>query len=619
MIRHNIRAEVYCMCGIIGYSGQNCAVERIIHGLKALEYRGYDSAGVACFDGDAVRVIKVAGRVKDLESAIEADGLSSSAGIGHTRWATHGAPVAENAHPFKIGKVSLVHNGIIENYSEIKERLTEKGVIFTSQTDTEVGAGLINSFYGLTKEPIAAIRCALDEIEGSYAFGMLFEDIPDKLYCAKKDSPLIVGIGEDGGYIASDISAILKYTRNYMTLMDGEVAVIEGKNITVYDANGDITEKDILTATWDAATAEKGGYAHFMLKEIHEEPEAIKRTLSPRYKNGIISFESDGITREDFEAINSLRIVACGTAMHAGLYAKTLIEKLARVPVIVETASEYRYEDPIVGEGDTVLIISQSGETADSREALNLSKRRGAKTIALVNVISSSIAREADKVIYTYAGPEISVCSTKAYIVQVATLCAFAFNLAYVKGKLEYSKLVSYSTVLMNRLGEAISEVIANEPMFADIASDLYRSEDVFFIGRGLDAYVVQEASLKLKEISYIHSESYPAGELKHGTISLITDGTPVCALATSNQTFEKIRSNIREVEARGANVFFICSNEYPFDTDTSYCYRLPEIDSLFAGIPASTAYQLFAYHMAALRGCDIDKPRNLAKSVTVE
>ncbi len=607
------------MCGIIGYSGQNCAVERIIHGLKALEYRGYDSAGVACFDGDAVRVIKVAGRVKDLESAIEADGLSSSAGIGHTRWATHGAPVAENAHPFKIGKVSLVHNGIIENYAEIKERLTEKGVIFTSQTDTEVGAGLINSFYGLTKEPIAAIRCALDEIEGSYAFGMLFEDIPDKLYCAKKDSPLIVGIGEDGGYIASDISAILKYTRNYMTLMDGEVAVIEGKNITVYDANGDITEKDILTATWDAATAEKGGYAHFMLKEIHEEPEAIKRTLSPRYKNGIISFESDGITREDFEAINSLRIVACGTAMHAGLYAKTLIEKLARVPVIVETASEYRYEDPIVGEGDTVLIISQSGETADSREALNLSKRRGAKTIALVNVISSSIAREADKVIYTYAGPEISVCSTKAYIVQVATLCAFAFNLAYVKGKLEYSKLVSYSTVLMNRLGEAISEVIANEPMFADIASDLYRSEDVFFIGRGLDAYVVQEASLKLKEISYIHSESYPAGELKHGTISLITDGTPVCALATSNQTFEKIRSNIREVEARGANVFFICSNEYPFDTDTSYCYRLPEIDSLFAGIPASTAYQLFAYHMAALRGCDIDKPRNLAKSVTVE
>ena len=607
------------MCGIIGYSGQNCAVERIIHGLKALEYRGYDSAGVACFDGDAVRVIKVAGRVKDLESAIEADGLSSSAGIGHTRWATHGAPVAENAHPFKIGKVSLVHNGIIENYAEIKERLTEKGVIFTSQTDTEVGAGLINSFYDLTKEPIAAIRCALDEIEGSYAFGMLFEDIPDKLYCAKKDSPLIVGIGEDGGYIASDISAILKYTRNYMTLMDGEVAVIEGKNITVYDANGDITEKDILTATWDAATAEKGGYAHFMLKEIHEEPEAIKRTLSPRYKNGIISFESDGITREDFEAINSLRIVACGTAMHAGLYAKTLIEKLARVPVIVETASEYRYEDPIVGEGDTVLIISQSGETADSREALNLSKRRGAKTIALVNVISSSIAREADKVIYTYAGPEISVCSTKAYIVQVATLCAFAFNLAYVKGKLEYSKLVSYSTVLMNRLGEAISEVIATEPMFADIASDLYRSEDVFFIGRGLDAYVVQEASLKLKEISYIHSESYPAGELKHGTISLITDGTPVCALATSNQTFEKIRSNIREVEARGANVFFICSNEYPFDTDTSYCYRLPEIDSLFAGIPASTAYQLFAYHMAALRGCDIDKPRNLAKSVTVE
>ncbi len=608
------------MCGIIGYSGANCAVERIIHGLNALEYRGYDSAGLACFAEDEIELVKVKGRVKDLEAAVNAhEGLSSRCGIGHTRWATHGEPSATNAHPFKVGKVSLVHNGIIENYAEVKEKLLEKGASFVSQTDTEVACGLINSFYGLTKEPVAAIRCAMDDITGSYAFGILFEDQPGRIYCAKKDSPLIVGIGEDGGYIASDISAILKYTKNYMTLLDGEVAVIDGEKITVYDKNGDITQKDILTATWDATTAEKGGYAHFMLKEIHEEPEAIKKTLSPRYKNGIISFEADGVTEEDFKGINSLRVVACGTAMHAGLYAKYIIEKLARIPVTVETASEFRYEDPIVGEDDTVLIISQSGETADSREALKLSKERGAKTIALVNVISSSIAREAHKVIYTYAGPEISVCSTKAYIVQVATLCAFAFNLAYVKGKIEYGQLVSYSTILMNRLGAAISEVIAMEPLLADIAGELYKKEDIFFIGRGLDAFVVQEASLKLKEITYIHSESYPAGELKHGTISLIAPGTPVCALATDPMLYEKIRSNIREVETRGADVFLISPGDYPSEPKTTYEFRLPEIDSLFSGIPASTAYQLFAYHMAALRGCDIDKPRNLAKSVTVE
>ncbi len=608
------------MCGIIGYSGQNCAVERIIHGLNALEYRGYDSAGIACFADEEIKLVKVAGRVKDLENAVEASGgLISGCGIGHTRWATHGAPVADNAHPFKVGKVSLVHNGIIENYAELKEKLLEKGIVFKSETDTEVACGLINSYYNLTREPISAIRCAMDEISGSYAFGIMFEDEPGKVFCAKKDSPIIVGLGKDGGYIASDISAILKYTKDYMTLADGEVAVVCGTDAIVYDKNGDITQKEVLTATWDAATAEKGGYAHFMLKEIHEEPEAIKKTLSPRYKNGVIGFESDGISREDFESINSLRIVACGTAMHAGLYAKYIIEKLARVPVTVETASEFRYEDPIVNEGDTVMIISQSGETADSREALKLSKERGAKTIALVNVISSSIAREAHKVIYTYAGPEISVCSTKAYIVQVATLCAFAFNLAYVKGKIGYDKLVSYSTVLMNRLGQSISEVIAMEPLLADIAGDLYRKEDIFFIGRGLDAFVVQEASLKLKEITYIHSESYPAGELKHGTISLIDEGTPVCALATDAMLYEKIRSNIREVETRGGRVFLICNSDYPSGPKTEYEFKLPQIDSLFSGITASTAYQLFAYHMAALRGCDIDKPRNLAKSVTVE
>ena len=608
------------MCGIIGYSGSYDAKERVIHGLMALEYRGYDSAGIAAFTENGVEVIKTMGRVQALADKIEAlGGIESGCGIGHTRWATHGAPSDTNSHPHRIGKVTLVHNGIIENYKELKEKLTEKEVVFVTQTDTEVGAGVINQYYALTRDPVAAIRCAMEDITGSYAFGILFDDVPGKIYAAKKDSPLIIGIAEDGGFIASDISAILKYTKNYMTLSDGEVAVIDGNNVTVYDKNGDKTKKDVLTATWDAATAEKGGYAHFMLKEIHEEPEAIRKTLSPRYKDGIISFESDGIFDEDFKAIKSLRIVACGTAMHAGLYAKYLIEKLARVPVTVETASEYRYEDPIVGEGDTVLIISQSGETADSREALRMSKERGAKTLALVNVISSTIAREADRVIYTYAGPEISVCSTKAYTVQVATLCAFAFQLAYHTGKIAFETLKEYSHVLMSKLGEVINEILSDEPKLADIANELYKYDDIFFIGRGIDSFIVTEASLKLKEISYIHSEAYAAGELKHGTISLITEDTPVAALATVPELYEKTRSNICEVATRGGKVFLVCGPDYPADSSILYEYRLPEINRLFMGIAAATAYQLFAYHVAVLRGCDIDKPRNLAKSVTVE
>lgn len=608
------------MCGIIGYSGSYDAKERVIHGLMALEYRGYDSAGIAAFTENGVEVIKTMGRVQALADKIEAlGGIESGCGIGHTRWATHGAPSDTNSHPHRIGKVTLVHNGIIENYKELKEKLTEKEVVFVTQTDTEVGAGVINQYYALTRDPVAAIRCAMEDITGSYAFGILFDDVPGKIYAAKKDSPLIIGLAEDGGFIASDISAILKYTKNYMTLSDGEVAVIDGNNVTVYDKNGDKTKKDVLTATWDAATAEKGGYAHFMLKEIHEEPEAIRKTLSPRYKDGIISFESDGIFDEDFKAIKSLRIVACGTAMHAGLYAKYLIEKLARVPVTVETASEYRYEDPIVGEGDTVLIISQSGETADSREALRMSKERGAKTLALVNVISSTIAREADRVIYTYAGPEISVCSTKAYTVQVATLCAFAFQLAYHTGKITFETLKEYSHVLMSKLGEVINEILSDEPKLADIANELYKYDDIFFIGRGIDSFIVTEASLKLKEISYIHSEAYAAGELKHGTISLITEDTPVAALATVPELYEKTRSNICEVATRGGKVFLVCGPDYPADSSILYEYRLPEINRLFMGIAAATAYQLFAYHVAVLRGCDIDKPRNLAKSVTVE
>ncbi len=608
------------MCGIIGYSGKYDAVERIMRGLYALEYRGYDSAGIAAFEDGNVRVIKTAGRVSALDDKIKAcGGIKSSCGVGHTRWATHGSPNDVNAHPHSSGRVVLVHNGIIENYEEIKAELSEKGVSFVSQTDTEVAAALINYEYSLTNEPLSAIRRAMQKMCGSYAFGILFTDIPHSIYSAKMGSPLIIGVSEDGGFISSDISAILKYTKNYISLENGETAVIDGKGVAVYDKYGSAAEKELQTATWDASAAEKGGYAHFMLKEIHEEPEAIKKTLSIRNKHGVIDFESDGINAVDLASINLLRIVACGTAMHAGLYAKYLIEKLARIPVTVEMASEFRYSDPIVGKNDTVLIISQSGETADSLEALRISKRRGAKTIALVNVLASSIAREADKVIYTYAGPEISVASTKAYTVQVATLCALAFQIAYAKGRMTQEELKIYSKIILEDLCAAIEKVLSDEDKIKAIACELYSNENIFFIGRSLDSYIVQEASLKLKEISYIHSEAYAAGELKHGTISLITDGTPLIALATIPEIYEKTMSNIIEVVTRGGKAFVVSGPDFPDSPSITYSYKLPEIDRLFMGIPAVTAFQLFAYHMSVLRGNDVDKPRNLAKSVTVE
>ncbi len=608
------------MCGIIGYSGRYDAAERILCGLSALEYRGYDSAGIAAFENDELNIVKTVGRVHALAEKIDAlGGIHSHCAIGHTRWATHGVPNDINSHPQKAGSVVLVHNGIIENYAELKTELQAKGVSFESQTDTEVAAAVINAEYSVTHEPLSAIQRAMKKICGSYAFGILFSDIPGVIYAVKMGSPLIVGVAEDGGFISSDISAILKYTKKYISLENGEIAVVDRNAVAVYDKDGNSAEKQILTATWDVSAAEKGGYAHFMLKEIHEEPEAIKKTLSIRNRHGIIDFESDGISADDLSSINFLHIVACGTAMHAGLYAKYLIEKLARVPVTVEMASEYRYSDPIVGKDDTVLVISQSGETADSLEAIRISKAKGAKTIALVNVIASSIAREADKVIYTYAGPEISVASTKAYTVQVAALCALAFQIAHAKGRMTEEELKIYSKILLGDLCDAIEKVISDEDKISEIAKELYDNENVFFIGRSLDSFIVQEASLKLKEISYIHSEAYAAGELKHGTISLITEGTPLIALATIPNIYEKTMSNISEVVTRGGKAFLVCGPDFPDSQNISYCYKLPEIDRLFMGLTAVTAFQLFAYHMAVLRGNDVDKPRNLAKSVTVE
>lgn len=608
------------MCGIIGYSGSENAAERIISGLKSLEYRGYDSAGIAAFEENKVRIIKTAGRVGALEHRIdECGGIRSGCGIGHTRWATHGAPNDVNSHPQISGRVVLVHNGIIENYHELKTELISQGVSFVSETDTEVAAAVIDSEYNKTGDPLKAILAAMPKLTGSYAFGILFKDVPGVIYSVKKGSPLIVGVIDNGGFISSDISAILRYTKKYISLENGEIAVIKGSSTEVYNSRGESVKKEILTAKWDAAAAEKGGYAHFMLKEIHEEPEAVKKTLGIRNRHGYIDFEDDGITVEQLKNINFLRIVACGTAMHAGLYAKYAIEKTARIPVTVEVASEFRYSDPILSDKDTVLIISQSGETADSLEALRIAKSKGARTIAVVNVIASSIAREADNVIYTYAGPEISVASTKAYTVQVATLCAFAFELAYAKGRLTEQDMRYYSKIILHDLCEAIEKVISDEEHIRGIAQELYDNENVFFIGRSLDCALVQEASLKLKEISYIHSEAYAAGELKHGTISLITNGTPVISLATVPEIYEKTMSNIVEVVTRGGKAFVVCGPDFPDNSAILYRYELPEIDRMFMGLVGITAMQLFAYYMSVLRGNDVDKPRNLAKSVTVE
>lgn len=608
------------MCGIIGYSGSENAAERIISGLKSLEYRGYDSAGIAAFEENKVRIIKTVGRVSALEHRIdECGGIRSGCGIGHTRWATHGAPNDINSHPQVSGRVVLVHNGIIENYHELKTELISQGVSFVSETDTEVAAAVIDSEYNKAGDPLKAILAAMPKLTGSYAFGILFKDVPGVIYSVKKGSPLIVGVTDNGGFISSDTSAILRYTKKYISLENGEIAVIKGASTEVYNSRVESVKKEILTAKWDAAAAEKGGYAHFMLKEIHEEPEAVKKTLGIRNRHGYIDFEDDGITVEQLKNINFLRIVACGTAMHAGLYAKYAIEKMARIPVIVEVASEFRYSDPILSDKDTVLIISQSGETADSLEALRIAKSKGARTIAVVNVIASSIAREADNVIYTYAGPEISVASTKAYTVQVATLCAFAFELAYSKGRLTEQDLMYYSKIILHDLCEAIEKVISDEERIRGIAQELYDNENVFFIGRSLDCALVQEASLKLKEISYIHSEAYAAGELKHGTISLITNGTPVISLATVPEIYEKTMSNIVEVVTRGGKAFVVCGSDFPDNSAILYRYELPEIDRMFMGLVGITAMQLFAYYMSVLRGNDVDKPRNLAKSVTVE
>lgn len=603
------------MCGIVGYVGtKNCA-NVLLDGLSSLEYRGYDSAGIAVFENDLIKTVKTCGRLQNLRDKLNNDGApNGNCGIGHTRWATHGKPSDVNAHPHSGNKVTIVHNGIIENYIHIKEKLVSKGYTFLSDTDTEVAAKLIDYYY--QDDPLQAIRRATSHIKGSYAFGILFDDIPNTIYAIRKDSPLIVAKGDNEAFIASDIPAILKYTRNYFLIEENEVAKLTNNGVEFMNLDGEPIEKEMQTATWDVAAAEKGGYRHFMLKEIFEQPKAVKNTVSPRIENGKIVF--DGIKDGEFEGIKRINIVACGTAMHAGMIAKYAIESMARIPVNVDIASEFRYRNPILSKDDCLIIVSQSGETADTLAALRLAKSRGVKTVAVVNVVGSSIAREADHVIYTWAGPEIAVASTKAYSVQLTVMYMLAAKIAKENGKLTAEQGKEYCDWLM-KLPDYIEEMLKNQEECQRLASKYQNAHSLFFIGRGLDNAVAMEGSLKLKEISYIHSEAYAAGELKHGPISLIVDDMPVVAIATQKETVEKTISNIKEVKARGANVLLLCRKDCTQKEVADEVIELPDLPDVFMPSAAIIPLQMFAYYIAVLKGYDVDKPRNLAKSVTVE
>ena len=610
--------EVFCMCGIVGYAGKRSAQDVLLDGLEKLEYRGYDSAGVALAQEGGIRVVKSKGRLDALRQKLAVQALAeSSCGIGHTRWATHGEPSDVNSHPHSTPRVSIVHNGIIENYGALKERLAARGYTFESETDTEVLVKLIDSCYH--GEPLQALHEALGMVRGSYALAVLFKDFPDTIFAVKKESPLIVGWGEGENFVASDIPALLKYTRDYSVLEEGDLAVVTAQGIRFYNAFGEPVERQRLTADWDQEAAEKGGYPHFMLKEINEQPAAITATVSPRVEDGLPDLRIPELTDERLRSIRTVHLVACGTAMHAGMVGKAAIETLARVPAEVDIASEFRYRDPILNKDDLVIIISQSGETSDTLAALKLAKSRGVPVLAIVNVVGSSIARAADYILYTYAGPEIAVASTKAYVVQMCVLYLFALRLAYARGKLEEAETKRLTAELL-RAGEVIKPRLDDCEQIKYLASRFVNTQSCFFIGRGFDYALSLEGSLKLKEISYVHSDAYAAGELKHGTISLITDGVPVIALATQKQVYEKTISNAKETKSRGARVILFTTKDAVVPEGVAdYIIRLDEYEDLLMPLQLIVPLQLFAYYMAVLRGCDVDKPRNLAKSVTVE
>ena len=608
------------MCGIVGYIGTHQAAPVLLDGLAKLEYRGYDSAGIAVYDGEKIRTEKAVGRLKVLEELTQ-DGatLPGTVGIGHTRWATHGVPSDLNAHPHfnHDHSIVVVHNGIIENYLKLKKKLAGKGYEFLSETDTEVIAHMLDYYY--KGDPLDAISKVMHRMEGSYGLGIMFRDHPDEVYAVRKDSPLIVGTSPEGNLIASDVPAVLKYTRDVYYLENEEIVKLTRDGLHFYNIDEEELEKEATHIDWDMNAAEKGGYEHFMLKEMHEQPKAVKDTLTPRIKNGDVVIEELGMTDEEIRAIRKIFIVACGSAYHTGVTAKYVFEKLARIPVEVDLASEFRYRDPILQENTLVVIVSQSGETADTLAALRLAKEKGVRTLGIVNVVGSSIAREADNVMYTWAGPEIAVATTKAYSTQLIAQYLLAMKFAKVRGTVSQNDFDAMIQSL-ERLPEQISLLLSHKENVQRFANRYLAAEHVFFIGRGIDYAISMEGSLKLKEISYIHSEAYAAGELKHGTISLIEDGRLVVAVLTQPELYKKTISNIQEVKTRGAFVMAVTTvGNTEVEKVADYVVYLPETNPVFANSLAIIPLQLFGYYVSIGRGLDVDKPRNLAKSVTVE
>ncbi|WP_058486484.1 glutamine--fructose-6-phosphate transaminase (isomerizing) [Defluviitalea phaphyphila] len=609
------------MCGIVGYIGEKQALKILIDGLKKLEYRGYDSAGVAVYNGAGIDIKKTKGRLKDLEEKLEGQEVLGTIGIGHTRWATHGAPSDQNAHPHPNSNqtITIVHNGIIENYLEIKEELINKGYKFSSETDTEVIVHLIDSYYN--NDPVDAVIKAMDKLEGSYALGVLFKDHPDQLIAARKDSPLVVGLGKGENFIASDIPAILQYTRDVYLLEDEEIVILTKDDVKILNKEKEEINREIFKVTWDVAAAEKGGYEHFMIKEIFEQPKVVKDTLMPRLPENQNKVVLDNIklSKKELENINKIYIIGCGTAYYAGLIGKYLLERIARIPVVAEVASEFRYRDPVLDDKTLMIVLSQSGETADTLAALRLAKKAGSRVLGIVNVVGSSIAREADDVLYTWAGPEIAVASTKAYSAQLACMYLLTTHIALEMGKITEDRFKELREELY-KLPEKVDVVLKQSEKIKKLAEDYINSKNVFCVGRGLDYMVSMEGSLKLKEVAYVHSEPYAAGELKHGPIALIEDVSLVIGILTQESLYEKTISNLKEIKARGGKVLAITlEGNTEIEKTADEVIYIPETPWIFTSLLANIPQQLFAYYMATALGHDVDKPRNLAKSVTVE
>lgn len=609
------------MCGIVGYIGEEQAAPFLLNGLQKLEYRGYDSAGVAVYNDTGLHVVKSKGRLSVLDGILQGGSkLPGTVGIGHTRWATHGAPSDVNSHPQVSdgGKFAVVHNGIIENYLELKNHLIRRGVEFVSDTDTEVVAQLLEYYY--KGNVLETIQRAIGKVEGSYALGIICADCPEKIFAVRKDSPLIVGVGQGENFIASDIPAILSKTRDIYRLKDREIAVLERGGAAFFNADLEPVEKETERVEWDVAAAEKGGYEHFMMKEICEQPEALRKTISPRLREGKIVLDDISLDAGQIREIDKVFIVACGTSYHVGVVAKYAFEKLLNIPLEVDVASEFRYRDPILDQRTLVIIISQSGETADTLAALRMAKSRGARVLSIVNVVGSTIANESDDVLYTWAGPEIAVASTKAYSTQLAVIYLIVLYLAQELGTVPPGEMAGYLDDLQ-RLPDLAAACLSDKETIQYFASKYFHMRDMYFIGRNVDYAASLEASLKLKEISYIHSEAYTGGELKHGPISLIEDGTLVIAICTYDRLFDKMRSNVKEVKARGAVVLGITTRdkEEALRQETDYQFCVPKITDFMLPSLSIIPLQLFAYYVASMKGCDIDKPRNLAKSVTVE